>query len=118
MMRRILNLALVVLVIHAAWRIGPVYWQYIKFKEAVGETARFAGSRSEEDIRQRVTLLAERFGVPLAPETIIVKRDADQVFIVANYTVTLEPVPRYRKPWTFRVEAEAWTVSTGDSAPK
>ena len=118
MLRRALKLLILALIVNAAWRLVPVYWQYLQFKEAVAETARFAGTRSEDEIRDRVLTLAERSGIPLTAEAVVVKRDPDEVWIDANYTVTVEPLPRYRRPWTFTVSAEAWTVKAGSSDRK
>jgi hypothetical protein len=117
MIRKVLNLVILALVVHAAWRVVPVYWQYMKFKEAVAETARFAGTRTEEEIRQRVITLAERYEIPIAADAVVVRRDAEQVVIEANYTVALQVLPRYSRPWAFNVKAEAWTLKT-DSFPK
>lgn len=117
MIRRLINIAILALVVHAVWRVVPPFWQYMQFKEAVAETARFAGSRSENEIHQRVMTLAERHAVPIAADAVQVKRDADQVLIEGSYTVPLRVLPWYSYPWEFKVHAEAWSL-TGRSLPQ
>jgi ABC-type uncharacterized transport system ATPase subunit len=58
-------LAIVALLANAAVRTVPVYWNYFKFRDAVEETARFSSRRSEDEVRDRVMAIANRYEIPI-----------------------------------------------------
>ena len=40
--RRLLNLAVVALIAHAGWKVGPVFFRYFEFKDRITEAARYS----------------------------------------------------------------------------
>ena len=110
MIKRLIQLLVGAAILWMAWHAIPVYWNYFQFNDAVSETARFAGSRSEEEIRARVLVLAADHQVPLNPEALVVRIDKDVTEILAPYTERVELLPHYYYDWAFDVKIAAWHV--------
>jgi hypothetical protein len=114
MIRRTIHLLIVAGILWAGWHATPVYWNYFAFKEAVEETALFAGARATEaDLRARILKLAADHNVPLEPGALVVRIDAEVTEIRAPYTESVELLPRYFYDWTFDVKTSAWRVPGG-----
>lgn len=99
--RKLLNLAVVLLIVHAGWKIGPVFLRHFEFKDQVTEAARFSGRRSAAELRQQVLALAKQDGVPLDPRALNVQKAGEVVRVDASYTENLEILPRYYYPHEF-----------------
>lgn len=110
MARRIVQLAIFLLAVHALYRFVPVYIHYQQFKDAVKETALFAKDKTDAQIIDRVMELAEKHHIPLQREYVQVRREAEHTFIDASYVESIEWLPTYRRPWQFDVGAQAWHV--------
>jgi hypothetical protein len=91
----------------AGFHTIPVYLRYFQFDEAVKELARFAGTRSEAEIRQEVLDLADQYEVPLSPEDLVVRRVRGATEISALYVERVEVLPRYYYDWEFDVGTPA-----------
>jgi hypothetical protein len=110
---RLIRYIIVALILWAAWHVGMAQWRQFQFQDAVSEVAQFGVDRDENAVRDAVTSAAARLGVPLAPERLAIRREADHLYIDIQYTVPLELLPRYRYPWTFTVSAHGWFVPGG-----
>jgi hypothetical protein len=109
-MKRLIQIAVAALIIHAMWRTVPVYWTYVNFRDDVRETARFAGARREAQILDRVMEIAAERKVPVAREAVEVRQTADHTYIDLAYVERLEILPRYFYPWEFKVNVDTWHV--------
>ena len=118
-MRTLIKLVIVALVVHAAFRIGMSHWTYYEFKDAVHQTAQFAGNSSEDEIRQRVLQLATRMDVPVDEQAISVRLDGLDTFVDAAYVDRILVAPGYRYPWRFNVNVHVFAVRPpqGDGLP-
>ena len=103
MIRRLFGLAVVLLIVHAAVRAGVVWVHYQNFKDGVRETALFAGTKTDEALRERVMEIARDNSIPLYPEYVTIERGGS-VTIKASYVDMVEWLPGYRRPWQFDVE--------------
>lgn len=120
-MRPVITLALVGLLGHAAWRITPVYWHYLQFRDGVREIAQFSGGISEREVHERVMALALELQVPVAPDRVSVRREAARTFVEVQYTEPLYLLPRTPYPWDFTVSVNVWHVrppTLSDIVPK
>jgi hypothetical protein len=104
--RTLIKLALVALVANALVRTVPVYWNYFKFRDAVQETARFSGKRSEQDVQERVLSIANRFDIPIAIGDIRVRKDGEKTFVETAYDTKIEYFPGRTYPVHFDVRVE------------
>jgi hypothetical protein len=121
MLRSLVTLALLGLLVHAVWRVTPVYWRYLKLRDGVREVAQFSAGLSEDELRDRVTTLARMLEVPVAREDVSVRREADRTFVDLRYSEPLYLLPRKPYPWTFAVSVSVWHVrppTLGDIVPK
>ncbi len=110
---RLLKFAVVAAVLWAVWHGGAAQWQQFVFQDDLKQIAQFGGNRGEEAIRAAVMEAATSRRVPLTPERLQVRTQADHVYIDAAYTVPVEILPRYRYPWTFTASADGWFVPGG-----
>ena len=101
MIRAVIKLALVALVVHAAVKTVPVFWNYVKFRDAVEETARFSSKRSEQEVKSRVMAIAGRLDIPLVADELEVRKVEDRTIVEAAYTADLEYFPGRSYPWDF-----------------
>lgn len=112
-MGRLLKFAIAAAVLWAVWHGGKAQWQQFVFQNDLKQIVQFGGGRGEEAIRASVMEAAANRRVPLSPERLQVRKQADHVYIDAAYTVEVEILPRYRYPWTFTASADGWFVPGG-----
>jgi hypothetical protein len=115
--RKLLSLAVVVLIAHAGWKIGPVFFRYLTFKDKITEVARYSGSHSAADLQKEILAIANSEGVPLDPKAINVQKSGQRVRVDATYTEQLEFLPRYYYPSEFTISIEtalARSMTPGD----
>lgn len=107
-MKRLITLLIVAAIVWAGFHTIPVYLRFFQFDEAVKEVARFAGTRSEQEVRNQVLDLADRYEVPLSPEDLVVRRERGATEIEAPYVERVEVLPRYYYEWEFDVRTPSW----------
>jgi hypothetical protein len=100
--RRLLGLVVFLVIAHAAVRAGIVWFHYQNFKDGVRETALFAGTKTDEVLKEHVLQLAQENSVPLDPEYLTIDRGGS-VTIRASYVDVVELFPGYRRRWQFEV---------------
>jgi hypothetical protein len=109
-LKRLVKLIIAALILHATWRAGTVYFRYYQFKDGVQQTAQFSGTRSENELHNRVMELANEMQVPVDSERVTVRRQDNHTLIDASYDERIELLPRYYYPWQFRVNVDAFTI--------
>lgn len=108
--RRLINLAIVLAIAHAGYRAVPVYWNYVQFRDEVTEVARFSGGRSEQDIRNRVAEIISRHDLPLDPAEVSIVPSRGSTAIDASYEQPVELLPKYVYKWKFDVKVDVMHV--------
>lgn len=106
MVRLTIRLAIVALLAHAGIKIVPVFWTYLKFKDAMVETARFPGRRSEAELTAKANKIAAELDVPLNDGAISVKRLGSSTTIDTRYVAQLEYFPKQYYPWEFAIHID------------
>jgi hypothetical protein len=109
MLRKLVKLAIVLLIANAIYQSAPVFLHNYQFKDAVHETALFSKDRSDAEIVQRVMELAERNHIPLAADDVHVRREQLSTFIDVEYVEQIDWVPGYRRAWPFSFSVEGWS---------
>jgi len=117
MIRTIIKLAIVAVLANAAVRTVPVYWNHFKFKDAVEETARFSAKRSEDEVRDRVLAIANRYEIPITVADIQVRKDRETTWVETAYDTELEYFPGRRYPVHFNVRVEGVPPRYGTVLP-
>jgi hypothetical protein len=103
MLKKLISLAIFVALAYATFNVGTVYIRYQQFKDAVRETALFAGNKSDEQLTARVMELAQRDNVPLDPAYVHIERLSDRVTITASYVEIIKVLPGYERQWQFDI---------------
>jgi hypothetical protein len=103
MLKKIISLAIFLALAYATFNIGAAWLRYQQFKDAVRETALFAGDKTNEVLKARVMELAQRDNVPLEPEYVHIERLADRVTISASYVEVIKVLPGYERQWQFDI---------------
>jgi hypothetical protein len=109
MVRKIVKLAIFLLIANALYRFVPVYFHYQQFKDAVHETALFARGRTDAQLIDQVMEHAARHKIPLDREFVQVRHENERTVIDASYIETIEWVPGYKRNWQFDVGEQAFT---------
>ncbi len=110
MVKNLFKLAIVLLILHAAFRFGSAYLRYEQFKDAVQEMALFSKEKDDSVVIDRVMELADKYNVPLDREFVQVRRDEEHTYVDASYVELIDWLPGYQRPWQFDVGAAAWHV--------
>lgn len=99
-MKGIIQLAIVALLGHAAYRVGTEYVTYYTFQDAVHEMVRF-GPRDEAGLREEVMDIAAAYSVPLQDENLTLERRDRSVHVDVRYRKAIEVLPRFSRTWQF-----------------
>jgi len=108
--RKLIQLAIFLLMANAVYRIAPVSLHYYKFKDAVQELALFSQKATDAQLLDRVMELADENSIPLDREWVQIHRVSGQLTIDASYVETMKVLPGYDYVRQFDVEAKAIDV--------
>jgi hypothetical protein len=109
MIRKLLKLAVFLLVLNALYQLAPVTVRYFQFKDAIRELALFPQKLNESQLVDKVVEMAEERSVPLERDNVQVRRASDgSVLIDVWYVETLRFVPGVEYPWEFSVVARPY----------
>lgn len=106
MLRAAIRLLVLGLVVHAGVRIVPVFWHYLKFKDAVIEAATFSARQTPEQLREKVARLAEEHSVPVTLDEITVTREDEVTHVWTAWQAQLEYLPTRFYPYDFIVDVD------------
>jgi hypothetical protein len=101
MIRTIVKLIIFAVVVNAAFNVVPPFWKNFRFKDAVGELARFSGKLDDKKIAADVMDIAREMDIPLVAESVQVSRLERRVVVEARYHVELQYFPGQFYPWDF-----------------
>jgi len=104
--RKLLNLVIVLLIAHAGWKVGPVFFRYFSFKDKITEAARYSGARPAAELQKEILTIAQSEGVPLDPKALGVQKSGNLVRIDGSYSENLELLPSYYYPHEFTISIE------------
>jgi len=108
--RKLIQLAIFLLMANAVYRIAPVSLHYYKFKDAVQELALFSQRATDAQLVDRVMELADENSIPLDREWVQIHRSTGQLTIDASYMETMKVLPGYDYVRQFDVEAKVVDV--------
>jgi hypothetical protein len=106
MIKRLIKLAIVLAIAHAAYRAIPVYIRYVQFRDALTEVARFSGGQTEGQVRGRVAQVVIDSKVPIDPDSIAIGHETNKTAIQASYVEPVELLPSYVYPWRFELDLD------------
>lgn len=103
MVRKLLKLAVFLLVANGVYQVAPVIVHHFQFKDAVHELALFSQKPADAQLLDKVMALAEENSIPLEREYVQVLRQTGSITIKASYVETLHLLPGFAYPWDFNV---------------
>ena len=115
--KSLIKLALVVIVVHGAVKVVPVFWNYVRFRDACEEIAKFSSKLPEPDIQKRVLAKASQFEIPVSQEAVKVRKQGALTFITADYTADLEYFPTRFHTYSFAVKVQGVPPAYGEYLP-
>ncbi len=90
-----------------AVNVGEVYWRFYSFRDAMQQEARFAASRTDEQIRERLAQIADSLGLPEAAHRVRLRRTERAIRLSTSYYERVE-FPLVARDVYFSPRAE-WT---------
>lgn len=94
------------LLVNSAVRVIPPFWHFAQFQDAVLEVAKLSSRSSEQEVRAKVAVLADRYGIPLGAQDFAIERKGEKTRVSASYRLDLEYLPTRTYPYDFVLEAE------------
>jgi hypothetical protein len=67
MAKTLIKIAIAVIVLHGAFRIGNAYWNFYRFEDALQQLALFSERRPDRQLCDEALETAATYGVPIAP---------------------------------------------------
>jgi hypothetical protein len=129
MVKTLIKIAIALLVVHAAVRVGTAFWNYYRYEDALQQLAQFGERRSDRQLCDEAVDTAATYGLPLAPAAITIFRGNNppytcdgaggaptptvlqpnsQIRIEGRYVDQIPILPGYLYPWEFKPSAKAW----------
>ena len=105
MIKKVIKLAVFLLIANAVYQIAPVTLHYFQFKDAVEELALFSEKATDTQLVNSVMGLAEEHSIPLEREYVQVNRQQTSLTINAAYLETMRFFPGTQYTWEFDVVA-------------
>ena len=81
----LIPLAILAIAIYFALDFGMAYFRFYQFKDAMGQEARFATTRTDEQITSHLASLADSLQMPSGAELISVLRSPSTISISSDY---------------------------------
>ena len=88
----LIPLALIAVVGYYALPAGEAYFRFYKYKDAMGQEARFAHDQTNDRITNRLGALADSLGMPPGAEQVTIERTRTTITISADYEEVI-PLP-------------------------
>jgi hypothetical protein len=113
MVRKVMNLAVFLLIANAVYQITPVVVHHFEFKDALNELALFSTKLTDAEIVDRTMTLAQENKIPLVRQYVQVRHDKGTIYIDATYVDNLRYMPGLDYPWQFDASAKAFDGHMG-----
>lgn len=68
---------------------GEAYFRYYQFKDAMGQEARFASDKTDQQIITRLSALADTLQLPPGADSISIQRSPTVITISSDYDVVI-----------------------------
>jgi hypothetical protein len=129
MVKTLLKIAVALIVVHGAVRVGSAYWNFYRYEDALLQIAQFGDRRTERQVCDEALSTAADFSVPIEAADLTVNKGGNppfncetgptalkgssqaaaslQLTIVGWYQERLQVLPGYFYPWEFRPTASA-----------
>jgi len=100
------SLLIAVTIAYFGVNVGEVFWRYYQFEDAMAQEARFARTRTDDEIRKHLSSLADSLGLPEEAGRISVRRTGQGISIWSVYAEHVE-LPLLVRVFRFSPRADA-----------
>jgi hypothetical protein len=129
MVKTLIRIAVALIVVHGAARVGSAFWNYYRYEDALLQIAQFSDKNTERQVCDEAMSTAAAYGVPITAAGLTVRKgnnppfncedgptalqasgsrtQSAQVSIDGTYTDRLQLFPGYYYPWEFKPTASA-----------
>ncbi len=129
MAKTLIKIAIALLILHGAFRVGNAYWAFYRYEDALLQIAQFGDQRSERKLCEEALSTAAELAVPIAPADLTIRKGGNppfncesgptalkgsalgaatmQLTIEGQYAERLQLLPGYFYPWEFKPAASA-----------
>jgi hypothetical protein len=104
MVRLTIKLLILAMILHAAFRIVPVFYTHWKFRDALTELATYSNRRTADEVLDKAVRLAKDYELPLDRGDFAIRREKQFTSIATRYDVQLEYFPRQYYPYEFVID--------------
>ena len=116
--RALIKLALVAAVVHGAVKVVPVFWNYVRFRDACEEIAKFSSKKARgrghtRGCSPRPASSRSR----CQPEAVQVRKQGARDLHRGDYTAQLEYFPTRFYPYSFAVKVQGVPPAYGEYLP-
>ena len=101
----LLSVLIVVAIGYFALQAGQVYLDYVQYQDSMRQAARFAGSKTDQQIIRSLRAKADSLGLPEGARNIRIHRMSRHIDIEAEYYVNVE-LPGYVREIYLNPKAE------------
>lgn len=127
MAKTLIKIAVALIVLHGAFRIGSAYWNFYRYEDALQQLAQFGERRADKQLCDEAVETALTYGVPIAaagltifrgnnppyncggaPVVAAERQPATQIRIEGSYVDSVQLLPGYVYPWEFKPAVKAW----------
>ena len=131
MAKTLIKIAIGLVILHAAFRVGSAYWNFYRYEDALLQIAQFGDRRTERQVCDEALTTAPEYGVAIAAADLTVHMGGNppyncesgltltaskgsvpgipstQLIIEGRYQDRLQLLPGYFYPWEFKPTASA-----------
>ena len=104
MIRKLVSLAVIVLVALFFWRVTPPWMRYFDFQDQVREAARYSQGQTAEQVQAHIFRVAQEDNIPLDEQAIKILKEEQLMHVELAYTENLQVLPGYFYPYEFKIE--------------
>lgn len=105
--RKLVNLAILLLIANALYQFVPPYLHYQQFKDDLRDVALFSNRAPDATLIDQVLKKADERGVPVERDDIEIRHDTRNIYIDVAWSQVIDFAPFYSRPWDFTVHVEA-----------
>ncbi len=113
MIKAALRLAIVAVLANGTWRVGMAYAKHYRFTDAVTQTTQFRGTKSDEEVHDRVFEVAAAHDIPVTDANLTVTRQEHHTIVRGAYKRPIDLLPGFTYQWPFTVDIDTFVVEAG-----
>ena len=125
MVKTLIKIAIALIVVHGAFRLGMAYWDFYRYEDALQQLALFGERRPDRQLCEDALATAASYHLPISPADLTVFRGTGAPFncdggqsapfegrptrpgeigFLGVYVEQVPLLPGYKRPWEFKLQ--------------